>query len=78
MPFIDIHKAYDLVNSEDLYIILFQFSSRMELLRLNKMCWTEIYSKVHIHKYVSDTFHIQSGLKEEASLLPLFLIFPWK
>jgi hypothetical protein len=38
MLFINIHKAYDLVKREELYIILLQSSSRMELVRLYKMC----------------------------------------
>jgi Reverse transcriptase (RNA-dependent DNA polymerase). len=76
MLFKDIHKVYDLVNREDLYIVLFQFSGHTELVRIKKMCLTDTYSKVHTHKYVSDTFQVQSGLKEAVSLLPLLLNFP--
>jgi hypothetical protein len=36
----------------------------MKLLRLNKMCLNETYSKVCIGKYVSDNFPIQNGLKQ--------------
>jgi len=47
--FIDIKKANVSVRREVLYNILIQFGVPMKLFRLNKMCFNEIYSKVHIH-----------------------------
>jgi hypothetical protein len=37
----------------------------MKLVRLIKMCLNETYSKVHIGKYLSDSFLIQNGLKQD-------------
>jgi hypothetical protein len=45
----------------------------MELVRLIKMGFNETYSKVHIGKHLSDSFHIQNGLKEGDDLSPLLL-----
>jgi hypothetical protein len=45
----------------------------MELVRLIKTCLKETYSKVRISKYLSDTFHIQNGLKEGDTLSTFLL-----
>jgi hypothetical protein len=42
----------------------------MKLVRLIKMCLNETYSKVHIGRYLSDSFPIQNGLKQEHALSP--------
>jgi len=44
------------------------------------MCLNEPYkpSKVRIHKYWSDAFPIQSGLKQEGALSPLLFNFAWE
>jgi hypothetical protein len=52
--FIDFKKAYDSVTREVLYDILIEFEVRMKLVRLNKMCLNETYSKVRIGKHLSD------------------------
>jgi hypothetical protein len=39
------------------------------------MCLNETYSKVHIGKHLSDSFPIQSGMKQEDALSPLFFNF---
>jgi hypothetical protein len=39
------------------------------------MCLNETYSKVHVGKFLSDTFSIQNGLKQGDSLLPLLFNF---
>jgi hypothetical protein len=39
------------------------------------MCLNETYSKVHIGKYLSDTFPIQNGLKQGDALMPLLFNF---
>jgi hypothetical protein len=40
-----------------------------------KMCLNETYGKVRIGKYLSDSFPIQNGLKQEGALLPLLFNF---
>jgi hypothetical protein len=62
--FIYFKKAYDSVNGEGLYNILLEFGIPKKLVRLMKMCLNEIYSKVHVGKFLSDTFPIQNGLKQ--------------
>jgi hypothetical protein len=39
--------------------------------RLIKICLNETYSKVHIHKHLSDSFPIQNGLRQGDALTPL-------
>jgi hypothetical protein len=48
--FIDFKKAYDSVRREVLYNIPIEFGVPMKLVRLNKMCLNETYSKVCIGK----------------------------
>jgi hypothetical protein len=47
----------------------------MKLVRLIKMCLNETYSKVHIGKYLSDSFPIQNDLKQDDALPPLLFNF---
>jgi hypothetical protein len=47
----------------------------MKLVRLIKMCLNEMYSKVRIGKYLSDSFPIQSSLKHGDALSPLLFNF---
>jgi hypothetical protein len=47
----------------------------MKLVRLNKMCLNETYSKVRIGKHLSDTFPIQNGLKQGDALSPMLFNF---
>jgi hypothetical protein len=55
------------------YNILIEFGVPMTLVRLIKMCLNETYSKVHIGKYLSDSFPIQNGIKQgDAISLLLF------
>jgi hypothetical protein len=73
---IDFKKAYDLVRKEEvLYNIVIDFGVAMKLVRLIKMCLNETYSKIHIGKQLSDSFPIQSGLKQGDALSPLLLNF---
>jgi hypothetical protein len=66
--FVDFKKANDSVRREVLYNILIEFGVPMKLI---KMCLTEMYSKVRIGKYLSDSFSIQNGLKQGDGLSPL-------
>jgi hypothetical protein len=55
-------------------MILIEFGVPMKLVRLIKICLNEAYNKVYIGKYLSDTFPIQNGLKQDA-LSPLLSNF---
>jgi hypothetical protein len=46
----------------------------MKLASLIKMCLNETYSKVHVGKYLSESFRILNGLKQDA-LSPLLFNF---
>jgi hypothetical protein len=63
------------VRREILYNILIEFGILMALVRLIKMCLNETYSKVRIGKHLSDSFLIQSGLKQIDALSPLLFNF---
>jgi hypothetical protein len=73
--FVDFKKAYDSVRREVLHNILIEFGVPMKLVRWIKMCLNEMYSKVRIGKYLSDSFPIQNGLKQGDALLPLLFNF---
>jgi hypothetical protein len=68
-------KVYGSVRRELLYSILIEFGVPMKLVMLIKMCLNETYSKVRTGKYLSDTFPIQTVLKEGAALSPLLFNF---
>jgi hypothetical protein len=72
--FIDFKKAYDSVKREVLYNILLEFGILKELVRLIKMFKLH-YSKIHVHKHLSDTFPIQNGLEQGDTPLPLLFNF---
>jgi hypothetical protein len=59
--FVDFKKAYDSVRREVLYNILIEFGVSMKPARLIKMCLNEMYSKMHIDRYLSDGFPTQNG-----------------
>ena len=73
--FIDLKKAYDSVRREVLYNILIEFGVPKKLVRLVKMCLTEMYSRVRVRKNVSDMFPIRNGLKQGDALSPLLFNF---
>jgi hypothetical protein len=50
----------------------------MKLARAIKMCLNETYNKVRIRKHLSDSFHIQNGLKQGDALSPLLFNFPFE
>jgi hypothetical protein len=58
-----------------LYNILTEFGVPMKLLRLINMCLNEMYGKVCISKYLSDSFPIQNDLKEGDTIVPLLFSF---
>jgi hypothetical protein len=68
-------KACDSVSREVLYNILIEFFIPVKLLRLPEMCLNETYNKDHIDTYLSDTFHLQNGLKQGHALSQLFFNF---
>jgi hypothetical protein len=76
--FIDFKKAYDSVKREVLYSILLEFGIPKKLVRLIKMCLSEIYSKIRVGKHLSDKFPIQNGLKQGDALSPLLFNFALK
>jgi len=47
----------------------------MKLVRLVKICLTEMYSRVWVGKHLSDMFPIRNGLKQGDALSPLFFNF---
>ena len=62
--FIDFKKAYDSVRREVLYNILIEFGIPKKLVRIVKMCLTEMCSRVRVGKNLFDRFTIRNGLKQ--------------
>jgi hypothetical protein len=50
---------------EVLYNILIEFGVSMKVVRLIKMYFKEMYSKVRVGEHLSDNFPVQNGLKME-------------
>jgi hypothetical protein len=73
--FVDFKKAYDSVRREVLYNIPTKSGVHMKLVRMNKFCFNEMYSKVRIGKYLSGNFPTQNGLKQGDALSRLFFNF---
>jgi sorting nexin-29 len=73
--FIDFKKAYDSVKKEVLYNILIGFGSPMKLVRLIKICVTEMYSRARVGKNLSDMFPIRNGLNQGDAVSPLLFNF---
>ena len=73
--FIDFKKAYDLVRREVLYNIPIEFRVPKKLVRIIKMCLTEMYSRVWVGKNLSDSFPIRNGLKQGDALSPFLFNF---
>ena len=68
-------KTYDSVRWEVLYNILIEFDIPMKLVRLMKMCLTEMCSRVRVGKNLSDVFPFRNGLKPGEALSPLLFNF---
>ena len=73
--FVDFKKAYDSVRREVLFNILIKFGIPKKLVRIIKMCLTEMYSRVRVGKNFSDRFPIRNGLKKGDALSPLLFNF---
>jgi hypothetical protein len=73
--FTDFRKAYDSIKREVLYNILLEFGIPKKLVRINKVCLNETYSKVRVGTRLSDKFPIQNGLEQRDALSPLLFNF---
>ncbi|KAJ4433305.1 hypothetical protein ANN_15564 [Periplaneta americana] len=63
------------VDSCLFFNILIQFGIPKKLVRLNKMCLSETYSRVSIGQFLSDAFPIHCGLKQGDALSSLLFNF---
>jgi hypothetical protein len=66
---------YDSIRREALYEFLIEFDIPMKLVRLIKMCLTEMYSRIWVGKYLSDMYPARNDLKLGDALLPLLFNF---
>ena len=58
-----------------MYNILIEFGIPKKLVRLIKMCLSEMYSRVWVSKNLSEMFPIRNGLKQGDALSPLLFNF---
>jgi hypothetical protein len=68
-----IKKTYDSVRKDILYIFLIEFDISMKLVRLIKVCLTEICSRVRVSKHLPEMFPVRNVLKQEDALSPLLI-----
>jgi hypothetical protein len=73
--FIDVKYAYDSVRREVLYNILIECGIPMKLVRLIKMCLSEIYNRVWVGKHLPEMFPFRNGLKQGDAESPLLFNF---
>jgi len=60
---------------EVLYNILTEFGISVKMVRIIKVCLTEMYSSVRVGKNLSDMFLSKNGLKQGDALSPFFFNF---
>jgi hypothetical protein len=65
------YNRLDEAKPLSLYNILIEFGIPKKLVRLIKMCLTEMYSRVRVGKNLSQMFPIRNGLKQGDVLSPL-------
>jgi hypothetical protein len=73
--FVDFKKACDSISREVLYNILIQVGIPLKLLRLNKICLDETYSRVCTGRSMSDVFPFQNVVKQVDVLSSMLFIF---
>ena len=69
--FKDFKKVMIHLGGRSLYNILTEFGITMKLVRLIKMCLTEMFSRVQVGKNLCDMFPIRNVLKQGDLLSPL-------
>jgi len=68
-------KANDSVRRDVLYNVLIEFVIPMKVVKLIKMCLTEMHNRISVGKNLSDVFLIRNGLKQGEALSPLLFNF---
>ncbi|KAL4098346.1 hypothetical protein QTP88_022976 [Uroleucon formosanum] len=69
--FVDFKKAYDSVHRESLYNIMTEFGIPKKLRNLVRMCMEGAHYKVRIDQTISETFTVETGLKQGDALSPV-------
>lgn len=69
--FIDFSKAYDSINRNRLWKMMEKYGIPDKIIQLAKMCISESKGKVKIGKEYTDTFDINTGVRQGDGLSPL-------
>jgi hypothetical protein len=66
--FIDFKKAYDKVNRNQLYKAMLKFGIPLKLVRPTQATMEGTTAKVKVQNELSESFHIQNGLRQGNAL----------
>lgn len=73
--FVDFEKAYDTVRRNYLWSVLIEFGIPQKLIRLIKECMENSKCKIKIGTFISDSFEVQSGVRQGDGLSPILFNF---
>jgi hypothetical protein len=71
--FIDFTQAFDSVNREKLFEIMFEYRTSKKLIRLVQMSMTTTTANVKVGNNLGKEFEFNKGVKQGAACLQLYL-----
>jgi hypothetical protein len=69
--FIDFKNAYESIHRDSLYNNIYKFGFSKKLIALTKMCMKNTKYRVRTQNVTSETFTVETGLKQGGALSPV-------